>query len=121
MAHFGPYNKKREEQLHNIRLKSDLLSDNKVDNMLPNNNITNGHVNVPRIQDVMGEALPRIGTYKNLDNTKQVVALIDDVSLFLIDIKYLENNKCYHLNHTKIKPSSKIYTYIKQFRCTDYY
>lgn len=110
LAHFGPYNKKREEQLHNIRLKSDLLGDNKVDyNMLPKGDIINGHVNVPRIKDVMGEALPRIGTYKNLDNTKQVVALIDDVSLFLIDIKHLENKKCYHLNHTKIKSSSKIY------------
>lgn len=78
LAHFGPYNKKREEQLHNIRLKSDLLGDNKVDYMLPKDDIINGHVNVPRIKDVMGEALPRIGTYKNLDNTKQVVALIDD-------------------------------------------
>lgn len=111
LAHFGPYNKKREEQLHNIRLKSDLLGDNKVDYMLPKDDITNGHVNVlnvPRIKDLMGEALPRIGTYKNLDNTKQVVALIDDVSLFLIDMKHLENNKFYHLNHTKIKSSSTI-------------
>lgn len=109
LAHFGPYNEKREEQLHNIRLKSDLFGDNKVDYMLPKDDIINGHVNVPRIKDVMGEALPRIGTYKNLDNTKQVVALIDDVSLFLIDIKHLENNKFYHFNHTKIKLSSNIY------------
>ncbi|CAH2106153.1 unnamed protein product [Euphydryas editha] len=78
LAHFGPYNKKREEQLHNIRLKSDLLGDNKVDYLLHKNEIDNGHDSVPRIQDVLGEALPRIGTYKNLDNTKQVVALIDD-------------------------------------------
>lgn len=42
----------------------------------------NGHVaDVPKIKDVLGEALPRVGTYKHLDNTKQVVALIDDVSV----------------------------------------
>lgn len=32
-------------------------------------------------QDVIGEALDRVGTYNNLDNTEQVVALIDEVSL----------------------------------------
>lgn len=50
--------------------------------------MTNGSINghheespkVPKIKDVVGEALPRVGTYKHLDNTKQVVALIDDVS-----------------------------------------
>ena len=35
----------------------------------------------PKINDIIGNALPRIGPYKKLDNTKQVVALIDDVSL----------------------------------------
>ncbi|XP_026487156.2 dihydropyrimidine dehydrogenase [NADP(+)] [Vanessa tameamea] len=79
LAHFGPYNRKREELLHNIRLSSDILSENKIDCPLAKKDIiVNGNVNVPRIQDVVGEALPRIGTYKHLDNTKQVVALIDD-------------------------------------------
>ncbi|XP_026324692.1 dihydropyrimidine dehydrogenase [NADP(+)] [Hyposmocoma kahamanoa] len=75
LPHFGPYNKKREQILHSMRLKSDLLEDNKVDSYLPNavNNMP-----VLKIRDVLGAALPRIGTYKNLDNTKQVVALIDD-------------------------------------------
>jgi len=31
-------------------------------------------------QDVIGRALPRIGAYESLDNTHQVVALINDVS-----------------------------------------
>lgn len=44
-------------------------------------NGANGHTEVPKIKDLLGEALPRIGTYKHLDNAKQVVALIDDVSL----------------------------------------
>lgn len=33
----------------------------------------------PKVNDVIGAALSRIGPYKKLDNTKQVVALIDDV------------------------------------------
>lgn len=32
-----------------------------------------------KVNEVIGSALPRIGAYKKLDNTKQVVALIDDV------------------------------------------
>ncbi|XP_023949076.2 dihydropyrimidine dehydrogenase [NADP(+)] isoform X2 [Bicyclus anynana] len=77
LAHFGPYNRKREELLHSIRLKSSILND--VGNCpLKNTNEVNGYITVPMIKDILGEALPRIGTYKNLDNTKQVVALIDD-------------------------------------------
>lgn len=34
-----------------------------------------------KVNDLIGSALPRIGPYKKLDNKKQVVALIDDVSL----------------------------------------
>ncbi|XP_050561121.1 dihydropyrimidine dehydrogenase [NADP(+)] [Spodoptera frugiperda] len=81
LAHFGPYSKKREELLHEARLKADLLGDNKVQSYVANG-VANGHEeakgSVPRIKDVLGEALPRVGTYKHLDNTKQVVALIDD-------------------------------------------
>lgn len=33
-----------------------------------------------KVKDVIGSALPRIGPYKKLNNTQQVVALIDDVS-----------------------------------------
>ena len=34
----------------------------------------------PKVKDIIGRALPHIGTYKNLDNKQQKVALIDDVS-----------------------------------------
>lgn len=37
---------------------------------------------VPTVQDVIGSALKHVGPYKQLDNSKQVVALIDDVSHF---------------------------------------
>jgi translation elongation factor EF-4 len=33
-----------------------------------------------KIKDVIGSAVSKIGAYKKLDNKKQVVALIDDVS-----------------------------------------
>lgn len=47
--------------------------------------VTNGsksdsHNPAPTIKDIVGLSLPHIGTYKKLDNSKQVVALIDDVS-----------------------------------------
>ncbi|VVC90062.1 unnamed protein product [Leptidea sinapis] len=77
LAHFGPYGKKREEILESIREKSDILDDNKVQNST-SNGLTNSHSEIPKIKDVLGLALPRIGSYKKLDNTKQVVALIDD-------------------------------------------
>ncbi|KAH9640692.1 hypothetical protein HF086_007263 [Spodoptera exigua] len=60
LAHFGPYSKKREELLHEARLKADLLGDNKVQSYVANG-AANGHEeengNVPRIKDVLGEAM----------------------------------------------------------------
>ena len=37
----------------------------------------------PTVKDIIGRSLPHIGTYKSLDNKKQAVALIDDVSIFV--------------------------------------
>lgn len=43
-----------------------------------------------KVNDIIGKALPSIGAYKKLDNTKQVVALIDDVSsLFMNELMML--------------------------------
>lgn len=44
------------------------------------NNGTGSTTAVPSVKDVIGAALKHVGPYKKLDNTKQVVALIDDVS-----------------------------------------
>lgn len=44
----------------------------------------NGNLNIKpamKVNDIIGKSLPSIGAYKKLDNSKQVVALIDDVSL----------------------------------------
>lgn len=38
---------------------------------------------VPTIKDVIGASLKYVGPYKKLDNKKQVVALIDDVSIII--------------------------------------
>lgn len=35
---------------------------------------------VPKVLDVVGSALPKIGVYKKLNSNAQVVALINDVS-----------------------------------------
>jgi hypothetical protein len=40
-----------------------------------------------KVNDIIGKALPKIGAYKKLDNKKQVVALIDDVGIFLLKPK----------------------------------
>ena len=37
-------------------------------------------IQAAKVKDVIGAGLRHIGTYKNLDNKKQVVALINDVS-----------------------------------------
>lgn len=42
--------------------------------------LKSGPAKIPKVNDVIGKALPKIGAYKQLDNKKQVVALIDDVS-----------------------------------------
>uniref|UniRef100_A0A182Y4Z6 Dihydropyrimidine dehydrogenase [NADP(+)] n=1 Tax=Anopheles stephensi TaxID=30069 RepID=A0A182Y4Z6_ANOST len=86
LLHFGEYKKQREEKLAQLRLQHGPLWDPSSNDAV---NGTNGHsapitpdtpssVSVPSVQDVLGAALPRIGDYKKLDNTKQVVALIDD-------------------------------------------
>ncbi|KAL4708710.1 hypothetical protein ACJJTC_017389 [Scirpophaga incertulas] len=75
LPHFGPYIKQREQILHEKRLQTDILQDNKVESYF--GTVSNSPV-VLKIKDVLGQALARVGTYKQLDNTKQVVALIDD-------------------------------------------
>lgn len=37
---------------------------------------------MPKIKDIIGKALPRIGAYNDLNLKQQVVALIDDVRQF---------------------------------------
>jgi len=44
-------------------------------------------------QDVIGKALSRIGDYESLDNTRQVVALINDVRTLRLSYQQIKVNK----------------------------
>lgn len=81
LLHFGEYKKKREEKLAQLRLEKGPLWDPCMEENEVVKNGTDAHIIQPalKIKDVLGIALPKIGSYKNLDNKKQVVALIDDV------------------------------------------
>lgn len=76
LPHFGPYRHEREEKLKEFRIAQkenvEVISNGNHET----NCVKNGEV--LRLEDVMGRAAPRIGTYKELDVQMQVVALIDD-------------------------------------------
>lgn len=52
------------------------------------NGINNCINPAPALKDVIGAALKYVGTYKNLDNKKQVVALIDDVIIYCLLLNF---------------------------------
>ncbi|KAJ8924809.1 hypothetical protein NQ315_000963 [Exocentrus adspersus] len=81
IPHFGPYQTKRDEL--SSALYKQCMKEQKVPHHLKwsSESFSNGagaDKKIPTVRDVIGRALPRIGAYKQLDNTKQVVALIDD-------------------------------------------
>ncbi|XP_058819124.1 dihydropyrimidine dehydrogenase [NADP(+)] [Topomyia yanbarensis] len=80
LLHFGEYRKKREEKLAKMRSENGALWDPTVTNgdVDKRERKTSAENPAPKIKDVLGAALPKIGSYKSLDNKKQVVALIDD-------------------------------------------
>lgn len=78
--------KEREEKLAKLREEKGPIW--KIDgsddtDMKPQANGAHAPQAAPKVKDIIGRALPHIGTYKNLDNKQQKVALIDDVSCFL--------------------------------------
>uniref|UniRef100_A0A1B0D4C8 Dihydropyrimidine dehydrogenase [NADP(+)] n=1 Tax=Phlebotomus papatasi TaxID=29031 RepID=A0A1B0D4C8_PHLPP len=80
LPHFGPFAKKREEIIHKLRQSNGPFWDDSTE-QIRSFAENGGSVNlsaIPKVNDVIGEALDKIGPYKKLDNTKQVVALIDD-------------------------------------------
>lgn len=48
------------------------------------------NIKVPKIENVIGASLPHIGAYKKLDNTKQVVALINDVIICILPLEVVD-------------------------------
>uniref|UniRef100_A0A8W8J4G9 Dihydropyrimidine dehydrogenase [NADP(+)] n=2 Tax=Magallana gigas TaxID=29159 RepID=A0A8W8J4G9_MAGGI len=73
---FGPYLAKRQELKDRLYKEKDLLSE---ENMPEPQRPANAPKKpIPRVKDVIGLALSRIGTYGDLNNQEQVVALIDE-------------------------------------------
>lgn len=84
LYHFGPAKIKREETLAKL-YKERQITDS---TPLHHNGAPLGYAsrstppdNPLTVSDVIGRSLKYIGPYKKLDNTQQVVALIDDVSV----------------------------------------
>lgn len=78
LPHFGPYRKEREEKMHQLRNVIKLNENGDINNSHKNGDLENSHGDVPKVKDIVGQALPFIGPYKRLDVQRQVVALIDD-------------------------------------------
>lgn len=89
LPHFGAYGQEREEIMQKMRVEKGALWDPFKDDgledksVLTNGFASNGVAKIPSVQNVIGAAVDKVTPYKKLDNRKQVVALIDDVSLGL--------------------------------------
>ncbi|CAG9804575.1 unnamed protein product [Chironomus riparius] len=79
LVNFGEYKKKKEEKFVKLVQEKGPLY-NPYDEQLKQLKADSSEEikKAPLVSDVIGKALPRIGPYKKLDNTRQVVALIDD-------------------------------------------
>jgi dihydropyrimidine dehydrogenase (NADP+) len=67
----------RNDAVVKIKLDDDLLSEGKMDPSTRPGNLPQAPV--PALKDVIGRSLHQIGTYSQLDNKQQVVAVINDV------------------------------------------
>ncbi|XP_001604620.1 dihydropyrimidine dehydrogenase [NADP(+)] [Nasonia vitripennis] len=74
VPYFGEYQKLREKKAAEIKEQSNLLDVE----LKPTRPAPKPVQPIPTINDLIGKALPHIGNYTQLDNKKQVVALIDD-------------------------------------------
>ncbi|BFY99961.1 hypothetical protein BsWGS_03001 [Bradybaena similaris] len=73
---FGPYLKQRETIIANLKNKLDLLDDaQKPISSRPSLQLMKP---VPKVKDLIGQAVKGITSYSELDNTDQVIALIDE-------------------------------------------
>lgn len=81
LLHFGVQKKQREEKLaKQLKENGAMWKINFHGDQVSNIVSTQNEIKpVPTVKNVIGTSLNQIGPYKKLDNTKQVVALIDDV------------------------------------------
>ncbi|XP_071954424.1 dihydropyrimidine dehydrogenase [NADP(+)]-like [Antedon mediterranea] len=72
---FGPYMEERKKLVTQYKKKVGIVNENSQETTTVNNDKKKP---VPTIQEMIGRALPQIGTYGDLDNQQQMVALIDE-------------------------------------------
>ncbi|KAM0731361.1 Dihydropyrimidine dehydrogenase [NADP(+)] [Formica fusca] len=74
IPYFGVYQKLREQKIAELKANSNPLNEVVTVTRPTPKPITP----VPTVKDIIGKALVHIGSYRELDNKKQVIALIDD-------------------------------------------
>ena len=65
LPNFGPYAKEKREKIAELKQKLDILGDNQLPNNRP---AVKPSKPIPSVQEVIGRALDKIGTYSDLDN-----------------------------------------------------
>ncbi|XP_034489970.1 dihydropyrimidine dehydrogenase [NADP(+)] [Drosophila innubila] len=79
LGFFGPYQQQRDIKLSDLRKKQGAFWDAEQATLDSKSTRCDAATKTaPKVADVIGAALPRIGAYKSLDNTQQKVALIND-------------------------------------------
>lgn len=83
LAHFGPYQKERValeigENRERGAIKLNANGDVEMVETAKTSEKMVQSAPAPTVQDIIGLSLPHIGSFKQMDNKKQVVALIDD-------------------------------------------
>jgi dihydropyrimidine dehydrogenase (NADP+) len=73
LPNFGPYAKEKAALLAEYKKTEDLLDKE----LEPNRPPTKQRVMTPKVAEVIGKALDKIGAYSDLDNREHVIALID--------------------------------------------
>ena len=75
LPNFGPYAKQRRDALAEVKKEVDLLDDRYKPE--PNRPANKQRMMTPKVEEVIGKALDRIGTFNDLDSKQHVIALID--------------------------------------------
>ena len=73
---FGKFAEKQHEIKQNFYKNNQAISEEEIIKRVVNLAETS---KIPRIKDIIGVALDKIGTYNDMNNKEQVVALIDEV------------------------------------------
>ncbi|KAL9885172.1 dihydropyrimidine dehydrogenase su(r) [Glossina fuscipes fuscipes] len=78
LGFFGPYRKLRQERIAKLHEEKGPMWQVEENNCMTQDDCCAGPQAAPKLSEVIGKALPFIGSYKSLDNKQQAVALIDD-------------------------------------------